>query len=145
MKKEAIIAILAVFVLAIIIFLIVPSEEDQICFDENCFFVDIADTNEKREKGLMYKEYLPDDRGMLFIFPESGNYNFWMKNTIISLDIIWIDENFNVVYIAESQSPCTDNKCDSINPNVNAKYVLEVNGGISEKIGLNIGDELFFE
>lgn len=90
----------------------------------------------------MFRENLPQDEGMLFIFNEEGSYPFWMKNTLIPLDIIWIDENKEVVFISENSQPCKDDFCSNINPGRSAKYVLEVNGGIAKKIGLKTGDSI---
>lgn len=99
----------------------------------------------ERSRGLMYREGLDSDKGMLFIFEKEGEYPFWMKNTLISLDIIWINENKEVVFISENAQPCSEEySCPSISPGKNAKYVLEINGGTSERIGLKIGDKANF-
>ena len=96
-------------------------------------------------RGLMFREKMDADKGMLFIFEKEGEYPFWMKNTLIPLDIIWINEDKEVVFISENAQPCNEEySCSSINPGNNAKYVLEINGGISEKIGLKIGDKANF-
>ncbi len=147
MKKKYIFPMLFIFAITLflILFSFVKNNEDEVCFNENCFAVKIADNEIEREQGLMNVESLEKNKGMLFIFPESGNYPFWMKDTLIELDIIWIDENFEVVYIAENQKPCVINEeCPLISPNINAKYVLEMNAGLSGEIGLSIGDEMAF-
>lgn len=66
----------------------------------------VADTGKKRSQGLMYIENLPKNEGMLFVFEKSGIYPFWMKNTKIPLDIIWLNSDKQVVYIKENASPC---------------------------------------
>ncbi len=91
----------------------------------------------------MFREKLDLDKGMLFIFEEEGEYSFWMKNTLIPLDIIWINKAKEVVFISGNTQPCQEEySCSSINPGKNAKYVLEINAGIAEKIGLKVGDKI---
>lgn len=118
--------------------------DSQVCFEENCFFVELAETEAEKSKGLMFRESLNEEEGMLFIYEEESKYNFWMKSTLISLDIIWIDSNFEVVYIEHNAQPCNDFFCESINPGRDAKYILEINGGKSVEIGLGIGDKVEF-
>ena len=118
--------------------------QDTVCIDDDCFFVEIADTQEKRAQGLMNREKMDDDRGMFFIFEEENIYPFWMKNTLIPLDIIWIDSNYEVVYIGENVQPCREEPCPLTTPNDFALYVLEVNAGIVERIGLGVGDKIAF-
>ena len=134
-----------VFLLAIIIILILyPSEKpSQACFKEHCFNIELAVTEEERSQGLMFREYLALNEAMLFVFPEEGEYPFWMKNTLIPLDIIWINQEKEVVFIRENLQPCEDEySCPLVRPDKNAKYVLEVNEGIVEKIGLEVGDKI---
>ena len=116
----------------------------QVCFKNNCFVVELAVTPGERERGLMFREHLDTDKGMLFIFKEEGIYSFWMKNTYISLDIIWINKDKQVVYISKNIPAHTDELFASVDPGKKAKYVLEINAGIVERIGLGIGDELVF-
>lgn len=118
------------------------AKRERVCFKDNCFNVDLAMTNEEKQKGLMYIEGLEQDKGMLFVYDGEGVYSFWMKNVKIPLDIIWINSNKEVVYISENSLPCLEDPCPSINPGKNAKYILEINGGMSEKMGLNVGDKL---
>jgi hypothetical protein len=114
---------------------------NQVCFNETCFGIELAATPESRARGLMFREHLGDDKGMLFVFDEPGVYNFWMKNTLIPLDIIWIDENRTVINISKNTPPCEADPCPSYGPVQKAKYVLEVNAGKADEIGLKIGDE----
>ena len=117
-------------------------EIKEACFDERCFEVEIANTDEERQKGLMFRETLDEDKGMLFIFEEEGIYPFWMKNTLITLDIIWINKEGEIVFIANAV-PCEIEPCQIYNPNKEALYVLEVNSGIANEIGLKAGDEAY--
>jgi len=144
MKKNI---FLIVFLLMILItatvVLIKNKEPNQVCFKNYCFNVELAKTAAEMSRGLMFRKSLDSDKGIVFIFEKEGNYSFWMENTLIPLDIIWINENKEVVFKSENAQPCKEGYvCLSINPNENAKYVLEVNGGVAEKIGLKIGDKI---
>ncbi len=102
--------------------------------------LEIADTPEKREKGLMYKTELCQDCGILFIFEKPEIATFWMKNTYISLDIIFIDENWKIDSI--HQKTTTNNQIIIYRSTKIVKYVLEVNAGFSEKNKLEVGQIL---
>ena len=116
----------------------------KVCFNENCYSVELAQTDEQRQTGLMGREHLDKDKGMLFIYEDDGVYTFWMKNTLIPLDMIWIDKNATVARIIKNAEPCGKEYCPSINPNKKAKYVLEINGGEADRIGLAEGSRLVF-
>lgn len=116
----------------------------QACFGSDCFTVEVARTPSEQERGLMFKEQMGPDKGMLFVFAQSGNYPFWMKNTLIPLDIIWINQNREVVFIAENVQPCKQVDCPLINPATDAKYVLELNGGTASRFKLHLGDKAYF-
>jgi len=107
--------------------------------------VEVADSDDMRAQGLMYRDHLAEDRGMIFFFPQSGEYAFWMKNTIIPLDMIWIDEGKKVVHVAHDVPPCQADPCPSYPPGANAKYVLEVAAGVAAKHHVKNGDTLKFE
>ncbi|MFH1656519.1 MAG: DUF192 domain-containing protein [Candidatus Nealsonbacteria bacterium] len=148
-KMVVIILFLVLIIFGLIIFMNANKDinEDnqkqaQVCFQNNCFKVELAQTAQDRKNGLMFREKMDLDKGMFFIFENSGNYSFWMKNVLISLDIIWIDENKEVVFIKENALPCKEETCLSINPNKQAKYVLEVNAEVVKQTGLKIGDKL---
>jgi len=113
-----------------------------VCFNENCFNVELVATKAQVERGLMYREKLDKDKGMLFIFEKESRRSFWMKNTLIPLDIIWIDSKNKVVFISKDTQPCKSLICPSVDPGENAKYVLEINAGMSDQIGLEVGSEL---
>lgn len=108
------------------------------CIENNCFDIKIADNDQERQKWLMNVETMPEFSWMLFIFQNTGVYSFWMKNTLIPLDIIWIDENWKIVYIKENAQPCKTPKCETYDPWVAAKYVLELNWGLSAKYNIKI-------
>jgi uncharacterized membrane protein (UPF0127 family) len=113
-----------------------------VCFKERCFKVELAETRTQRDRGLMNRKELDRNEGMLFIFEKEGIYPFWMKNTFIPLDIIWIDSNNKIVYIGQNVQPCKSLICPSIVPSGKAKYVLEVNAGICKEINLRVGEEV---
>lgn len=114
---------------------------DRACFNNHCFIVELAKTPKEREQGLMFRDKLETNRGMLFIYPQEGKYDFWMKNTLIPLDIIWIDKDQKVVSIAKDAQPCLEDDCSAISPFSNAQYVLEINGGLADKLGITIGQK----
>lgn len=114
----------------------------QVCFSSHCFYVDVADTPETRQKGLMNVSSLPINTGMLFYFEEPDYYRFWMKNTLIYLDILWIDKNRKIVDITTNAVPLEHT---IYSPSTPCTYVLEINGGLSEKLGLSPGQLAFFK
>lgn len=116
-------------------------QESIVCFGDDCFTVELAITPDEQSRGLMFREQMDKDRGMLFVFKNEGIHSFWMKNTMIPLDIIWIDSNSKVVFISKDVQPCKSVSCPTINPQASAMYVLEINAGISDQIDLNVGDQ----
>jgi uncharacterized membrane protein (UPF0127 family) len=84
---------------------------------------------------------MKDDQGMLFIFPYETEQSFWMKNTVLSLDIIFVNANFEIVKIHHNTTPFSEQSYSSEKP---AQYVVEVNAGYSNKLGLTEGDKIFF-
>ena len=108
---------------------------------------EIANTMKKRAEGLMYREYLAKDRGMLFTFDQAQPWTFWMKNTKIPLDIIWMNEKKQIIHIARNVPICTrhDDGCPQYQPNDPATYVLELGGGEAERLRLEKGTKLQFK
>lgn len=104
--------------------------------------VELAATGATRTRGLMWREQLAAGTGMFFLFPRSEQLSFWMKNTLIPLDIIFITEDFKVLGVVENASPQT---LDSRWVRGNSKYVLEVPGGWSAKVGLKPGSQIMLE
>ena len=102
------------------------------------FQVEIADTERMRRRGLMHRDQLPRGRGMLFVFEEAGPVSFWMKNTLISLDMLFMDESGQVVSIHERAEP---QSLQSIHGGNAIRYVLEINGGVSDRFGITIGTQ----
>jgi uncharacterized membrane protein (UPF0127 family) len=109
------------------------------------FAVEIADTREKQALGLMFRDEMPADKGMLFIFPSEAPRSFWMKNTRIPLDIMYFDKDLNMVSISADTQPCRVSRCPSYPSIAPAKYVLELNAGTASELGVGPGDRLTIE
>ena len=101
--------------------------------------VEVADTDAKRELGLMFRESLAKDRGMLFIFDRQAIYRFWMKNCRIALDMIWLDQNKRIVSFTSNAPPCTGDPCPTYQSDEKALYVIETVAGFSNEHGLKFG------
>jgi len=138
-----------IFLIIIFILILTGCAQKQqisrVCIDGNCFEAEIADSKEEREQGLMHRESLDLDKGMLFIYKTEDIYPFWMKNTLIPLDMIWISEDLKVVSIFQNAEPCEKDPCPTIKPLKRAKYILEVNGGVVVEKGIETGDVVRFE
>ena len=106
--------------------------------------VEIAASDADRQRGLMFRERLAPNEGMVFIFEESGTYPFWMKNTLIPLDMIWVDSHYRIVDIAHSVPPCKADPCPSYGHNGSALYVVEVVSGFAKQHAAKPGDTLVF-
>jgi len=103
------------------------------------FTVEISDTEASRERGLMDRRNLPDDLGMLFDFFKDQSVNFWMKDTYISLDMIFIRSDGRIVAIAENTRPLSERLIPSGAP---VRAVLEVKGGTARRFGIQMGDQV---
>jgi uncharacterized membrane protein (UPF0127 family) len=101
--------------------------------------VDIADTDVERSRGLSGRKLLGDYEGMLFVYEGEVDNPFWMKDMLIPLDIIFIDNGNIIVDIKEKQQPCSNSYCPSLYPNESYQYVLEVNSGFCEENGIEKG------
>ena len=110
--------------------------------DQTKVTVEIADTEAKRQRGLMFREQMAPTDGMIFLFDEPGNYPFWMKNTLIPLDMIWLDRDARIVWIAQSVPPCKADPCPSYDHKGQALYVVEVVSGFAKEHKLKVGDTL---
>ncbi len=104
--------------------------------------LELAKTREEQAQGLMFRESLPPRRGMLFLFPEPGVHKFWMKNTMIPLDMIWMDESGKVVFLSADTPPCKADPCPSYGPEGPASSVLEISGGMAKKEKVTVGATL---
>ena len=118
------------------------AREPQVELNGERFTVELAETQEKQALGLMFRDSLPDDHGMLFLFPAEGLRSFWMRNTRIPLDILYFDADLKLVSVAENARPCRTQRCPSYRSEGPAKYVLELNAGKAGELGLRPGDVL---
>ncbi len=107
-------------------------------------FAEVADTLDKRAQGLMYRTAMEENHGMLFIFPELGYWTFWMKNTKIPLDILWLDKKGTIIHIEANVPICkrVDDQCPRHYSYKESWQVLELNAGIAEKLQLLPGSRL---
>jgi len=105
---------------------------------------ELAITDEEREKGLMFREKMNSDQGMLFVFEEEGMYSFWMANVKFSLDILWLDKEKRIVHIERLVPPCKKLPCPSYSPKYPAMYVLELTSGSVDEHKLRLYDRLEF-
>jgi len=103
------------------------------------YSAELAKTPEEQAQGLMFRESLPPRHGMLFLFPEPGVHKFWMKNTMIPLDMIWLDREGRVVFVSADTPPCKADPCPSYGPDAPASTVLEIAGGMAAKEGVKAG------
>ena len=101
--------------------------------------IEIADDDEQRTTGLMYRDKMDESQGMLFIFDTEELQAFWMKNTILPLDIIYVNAKMEIVSIQKNAEPFSEKSLPSIKP---AQYVVEVNAGYCERHGVKEGDKI---
>ncbi len=107
---------------------------------EKWFTLEVADTPEKRARGLMWRSELPLDRGMLFVYPGQGKYRIWMKNTKIPLQVIWVGDDYRVQAV-KTLLPCGTGPCLSFGIEQKSLYVIELNAevpGIEPGMQVNI-------
>lgn len=108
-----------------------------ILVDDVALEVQIADSEPRRVRGLMFQDQLPSDQGMIFVFNEPGLYSLWMLNMQFSLDMIWFDLDGNVVHIEKNVPPCKTaleiTTCQSVVPSDEASYILEVTSGFIDQ------------
>lgn len=106
------------------------------------FKVELADTEEKQTQGLMHRTSIKEDQGMLFLMEEEEIHSFWMDETYISLDVIFIDADKEVVFIAKGTEPKSQEPIRSLSP---SKYILEVKAGVADQFGIKVGDFVNWE
>jgi uncharacterized membrane protein (UPF0127 family) len=108
--------------------------------DGHAVRLEIARTPEEHARGYMFRQTVGRREGMLFLFDREDFHSFWMKNCLVSLDLIWLSGDLQVVYFESDVPPCRHDPCPGYTPMRKARYVLEVRGGTSEKAGLRVGD-----
>ncbi|MEO8957850.1 MAG: DUF192 domain-containing protein [Rudaea sp.] len=106
------------------------------------FQIEIADDFASREHGLMDRTSMAANHGMLFVFDTPQMLSFWMKNTLIPLDMLFFDRDYKLINVQQRVPPCRADPCPQYGSTGPAQYVLELNGGEAEKLGVNPGDKL---
>ena len=106
--------------------------------------VEVARTHKELEQGLMFRKHLPEKHGMLFIFPQEIELGFWMKNTLIPLDILYFDRQGVLIDQKRDTPPCTQDPCPNYPSAKPTQYVLEINAGQSAILGMQPGDKIKF-
>jgi uncharacterized membrane protein (UPF0127 family) len=108
--------------------------------------VQVADTEPRRVRGLMFQDQLPYNQGMIFVFDKAGIYSLWMLNMQFSLDMIWFDQEGNIIHIEKNIPPCKSAletmSCQSITPDGEALYILEVTSGFVDKYSITKDSKL---
>ncbi|MFA5175603.1 MAG: DUF192 domain-containing protein [Patescibacteria group bacterium] len=147
MKKKKILWLIGVIILLILLIISIKflsqPKSTSVCFKDNCFKTVVARTPFETARGLM-NQHLKKNGGMLFVSKTPVSDKFWMKNTLEPLDIIWLDENKQVIFISKNTPICENDPCPSYGTEQKSLYVLEIKGGTADQIGLNIGDKLKF-
>jgi uncharacterized membrane protein (UPF0127 family) len=121
-----------------------PSTVPLTLADGKTLQVEVARTEETRTLGLMFRTALAEDRGMLFVFDRPGLYRFWMKNTLIPLDMVWMDDRKRIIHIEYQVPPCKLDPCPVYGPSAESLYVLEVISGVAAKENLRVGQTVAF-
>lgn len=111
------------------------------------FKVKVADTYEERLQGLQFVNELGRDEGMWFVFLQPIELNFWMKDTLIPLDIVFVNSDFKIINVVHNAPPCQDvdpeqTNCETYSSDGKAQYVLELNGGVADELGFKVGDQV---
>jgi uncharacterized membrane protein (UPF0127 family) len=106
--------------------------------------VEIADTDKERARGLMFREKLEEGSGMLFVFEDEAPRGFWMKNTLIPLDIVFLDRQKKVVSFVEKMEPCVSDPCPSYVSEKPAMYALELPAQSVKKYRIRVGNKVIY-
>ena len=110
----------------------------------NIITAELAISDAERARGLMNREKINPDQGMLFIFENADVHSMWMKNMLISLDFLWLDREQRIVHIEENIPPCERDPCPSYASKIPAMYVLELKAGSIKQNGLKLYDKVNF-
>ena len=118
----------------------IPLESVTVSVGKNQLFVDVVSTDDDRAKGLSGREKLGEKEGLLFVFEDDAPHGIWMKDMRFPIDIIWIGSDSMVIEVVENAMPAT--YPEVFRPDGDAAYVLEVNAGVAERIGIQKGTEI---
>jgi len=110
--------------------------------DGHEFVLEVADTEERRQRGLMFRKELPEDGGMIFIYDPPQVAAMWMKNTLIPLDMVFVDAGSRIAHVASRTTP---HSLEPISAGVPVAAVIELNGGTCDRLGMGVGDRVHYE
>jgi uncharacterized protein len=119
-----------------------PLPESAVELADRRFTVEVATDDASRTRGLMFRDAMPGNHGMLFVFEREQPLAFWMKNTRIPLDILYFDSDLRLVSVAADTPPCVTPYCPAYPSARPARYVLELNAGLASELGVQPGDQL---
>jgi len=149
-KKVKIITFICLGMIIIILWILLfPKKLNQpiVSFENKTFQVELAQSDEERQQWLMYREILDEDKWMLFVFSNEWIHSFWMKDTLIPLDMIRISQSNweNRVIDIQTAQPCVTPECEIYTPNWDSQFVLEINAWLAKKYSINIWDLVYIE
>jgi len=121
------------------------SGEPRVELKGKTFSVELATEPKQHALGLMFRDSMDEDHGMLFIFPTSATRSFWMKNTRIPLDILYFDQDLRLVSVVQNAKPCRTQQCPTYSSSGPARYVLELNAGKAAELAVEPGDILVLD
>ena len=120
-------------------------ETRKVTYKKIVFNLEVADTFRKLSAGLMKRESISKDGGMLFVFKGDGKHGIWMLNMKISIDIIWLDKNLSIVHIWQNAEPCPSIfSCPVERPPKDSRYVIELSAGSAKRYGMKMGEKMSF-
>jgi uncharacterized membrane protein (UPF0127 family) len=147
LTKYMLFSAFVVLLVIIILFVLNPPihPEDRACFpDKYCISLEIRDSPEERAVGLMFRQSIDEDKGMLFIFDKPDRYSFWMKNMNFPIDIIFLDTDKKIIDIFQDTPACTIEPCAVYTPASQAQYVIETMANFSQRHILSLGQKVEF-
>ena len=144
-NKKTLIKILSALIIVSIpayVFFRTKTYPQRVIIDNHVIDVEVADNVILMTKGLSGHKPLDDSQGMLFVFAQPADNKFWMKDMTFSIDMVWFDADRKIIFIERGATPESYPK--TFGPNADSQYVLEINSGIADKLGLKIGDQFSF-
>ena len=137
------IVILVILVASIIIAINSQNQKPTLTINYTVINIEIATTSQEKSRGLCCRKGLVKNSGMLFVYDKPGDYRFWMKDTLIPLDMYWIDSDKKIVHIEHSVQPSSYPK--TFGTNIPSKYILETNAGFAKASSIKVGDTVKFD
>ena len=114
-------------------------------FNNDRIYVEIADTEALRAQGLMHRNHLSENDGMLFVYADQGIRGVWMKNTLLALDVLFLSEDGKIVSILKNLPPCQQINCPVYSSKQKARYMLEVNAGFIDRHNIQLGQTVLMD